>query len=201
MRTVIVFMALLVVSPAAQAQRELDKQGAKDLFNRATTHFNLGKFKEAAAEYEQLYEARPVPSLLYNIAQAHRLDGNAERALFFYKSYLRNSSTASNREEVLGRIATLEKLVEQQRRPPNETAPLGGQPEVTAPARPVEPAAVVIAAPVAPAPAKTPIYRKWWLWTAVGAAVVVGVGVGVGVSQSGTSYPAASPTSGGTFQF
>jgi hypothetical protein len=37
-------------------------------------------------------------------------------------------------------------------------------------------------APVAP----TPLYRRWWLWTAVGAAAVaIGLGVGLGVGLSG----------------
>ena len=206
MRTLLVMCVLVGAPVAANAQRELDKQAAKDLFNRATTHFNLGKFKDAAAEYEQLYEARPQPSLLYNIAQAHRLDGNSERALFFYKSYLRNSPDAANRDEVRGRIATLEKLIEQQRRPPNEPAPLGPQPEVTPtpPPKPAaEPALQVTATPVEPASDKKPIYKKWWLWTAVGGAVAVGLGVGLGVglSQSATTYPGAPATTGGTFQF
>jgi hypothetical protein len=36
-------------------------------------------------------------------------------------------------------------------------------------------------------PPKTPIYKRWWLWTAVGvgvAAVGVGLGVGLGLGLS-----------------
>jgi hypothetical protein len=42
---------------------------------------------------------------------------------------------------------------------------------------------------------RTPIYKKWWLWTAVaGAAVVVAVGVGVGVALSSPSEPGFQPS-------
>jgi hypothetical protein len=45
----------------------------------------------------------------------------------------------------------------------------------------------------APPPRKTPVYKKWWLWTAVGGVVVVGVAVGLGVGLSGSSGPATFP--------
>jgi len=40
-------------------------------------------------------------------------------------------------------------------------------------------------------PKKTPVYKKWWLWTIVGA-VAVGAGVGLGVgltTQTNRTYP------------
>jgi hypothetical protein len=60
-----------------------------------------------------------------------------------------------------------------------------------------EPAAATAAAPVAAVTttepkrdARTPVYKKWWLWTAVAvAAVGVGVGVGLGVTAGGSSAP------------
>ena len=48
--------------------------------------------------------------------------------------------------------------------------------------------------------ARPPVYRRWWLWTAVGAvAVAVGVGVGVALAP-GPSAPAMK-TSAGVFRF
>jgi tetratricopeptide (TPR) repeat protein len=50
-------------------------------------------------------------------------------------------------------------------------------------------------------PQKTPIYKKWWLWTAAGGAVAVGLGVGLGLGLAKkTTYPSAM-TPDGTFQF
>jgi hypothetical protein len=47
--------------------------------------------------------------------------------------------------------------------------------------KPVERPAAVVVAPAVPAEpeAASPIYKRWWLWTAVGAAVVTGVVLGV----------------------
>jgi hypothetical protein len=47
---------------------------------------------------------------------------------------------------------------------------------------------------------KVPVYKRWWLWTTVGAVVVagVGIGLGVGLSQSAPGAPMAA-TSEGTF--
>ena len=56
-------------------------------------------------------------------------------------------------------------------------------PPATAPAATTAPATTLVTtAPAAP-PEKQPVYKKWWLWTIVGAAaagVAIGVGVGVG---------------------
>ena len=47
----------------------------------------------------------------------------------------------------------------------------------------------------------TPVYKKWWLWAAVGAAAAVGLGVGLGVGLApGPSAPSATTTTG-TFHF
>ena len=61
------------------------------------------------------------------------------------------------------------------------------------------PAPVIVVAPAAeivaaPPPKPTPVYRKWWLWTAVGAVVVVGLGVGLGVglTRDGHTTPTFS---------
>ncbi len=58
-----------------------------------------------------------------------------------------------------------------------------------------ERAAIQLTAPaIAPAaeapPQKAPVYKKWWLWTTVGAVVVAGAGVGLGI---GLAPPAAPP--------
>jgi hypothetical protein len=52
-------------------------------------------------------------------------------------------------------------------------------------------AAPVVASTTAPAD-KVPVYKKWWLWTAVGVVVIgvsLGVGLGLGLSGSDTFDP------------
>jgi hypothetical protein len=41
-------------------------------------------------------------------------------------------------------------------------------------------------------PAKPPLYRRWWLWTAVGGVAVAGIAIGLGVGLS--ARPTASTT-------
>jgi PEGA domain len=71
--------------------------------------------------------------------------------------------------------------------PPENPPPAAAPPPSTAP--PAATAAPVVATTTSEAP--TPVYKKWWLWTIVGVAVVgvaVGVGVGVGVSGGNSRY-------------
>ena len=59
---------------------------------------------------------------------------------------------------------------------------------------PAEPKSLVKIVRVEVEKKATPVYKKWWLWTAVAAVVVVGVGVTAGVLASrddGVSGPHA----------
>jgi hypothetical protein len=166
-------------------------------------------------EYRAAYNVQADPVLLYNIAQSYRLGGNLRQALFFYRSYLINMHRAPNRREVERRITDLEQQVAKQNalttEPPNTiakpddvppTAPAAEPEAKAAPAPAVVPPPENIAAPAAPAPTsntltatteerRTPVYKKWWLWTIVGVAAV-GIGVGVGVGLGTSSHPPSS---------
>lgn len=59
-------------------------------------------------------------------------------------------------------------------------------PEASSPSNPVLPP---VSAPAAP------VYKKWWLWTAIGlAAAGTAVGLGVGLTQNSSPPPSPSPT-------
>ncbi len=227
---------------AVEPKPGVDRNQVKEDFKQANTFYNLGRFLEAAKLYESVYERYPDNALLYNIAQSYRLGNDAERAVFFYKSFLRNEPKTPRRAEVNARIADLNAVLKAQssaiargsaipvqpqalrsepslpsepvattepkptRPPPADTkvAPLDeptrSEPPKSEPpkaeptkAEPTEPSQPKLAAstdkPATSDGAKTPIYKKWWLWTIVGAVVVVGVGVGVGVAlSSGPSF-------------
>lgn len=192
-------MALLVVlSPAARA--ESPAAAAKRHYEAGTTAYNLGDFLTAANEYREAYKARPLPAILYNIAQAYRLGGDVKQAVFFYRSYLRNVPDAPNRAECEERIRTLEaELAAHQggpAPPPKETtAPVMPTPAPTntpstppasappAPAPHVEPPAPTAGLTATAPPAdQHPKSRKWVWGVVVGAVVVVGVGLGVGLA-------------------
>src|SRR5438270_10952420 len=93
---------LLWSAPFAHAQDK--KQQAREHYEAGARKFDIGKYDEAAAEFQAAYEIVGDPVLLYNIASSYQLAQNAERALFFYTSYLRTNATAPNRPEAQQRV-------------------------------------------------------------------------------------------------
>lgn len=162
-------------------------------YETGTRLFSVGEFERAALEYRAAYELRPHPALLYNIAQAYRNAKNSERAIFFYRSYLRNAPAASNRAEVEGFIAKLEASPP----PPPPIVPPPAAVSPPAVAKTELPAAQPsITPPSIQATAVTPKPRskRWTILAAVGGVVVVGVGLGVGLGL-GLRPREASPPS------
>jgi len=206
---------VILIACSTSAVADPATAAAKAHYEKGTTLYDLGKYVEAAHEYEEAYGAKNDPALLFNVAQAYRLGGDAAAALRTYRSYLRRVPNAPNRAEVERHIASLQQLVDEQKRsatsPPTDTMQPGtAQPSAhpatatTQPGGGAEAQPAATGATVTPAPAgalvssapppdkKTPLYKKWWLWTAVAAVAVVGVGVGVGVAET-TPHNAPAP--------
>jgi tetratricopeptide (TPR) repeat protein len=143
----IVVALALVPTGVAEAADDPAAVEAKKHYEEGTKAFNLGEYPRAIAEFKATYNAKPDPLLLYNIAQSYRLAGDANQALFFYKSFLRNMPAATNRKEVEGRIKALEKQVAEQKKDPGATA-------VASPVAPMvlAPAAAAVGAAPPPLP-------------------------------------------------
>lgn len=195
---------LLVASSAWAGPEDARLAEAKQHYESGLAHFNLQEYKQAIDEFQAAYRLKPDPVFLYNLGQAYRLDQNPERALYFYRAYLRSVPDAANRQEVEDRIASLENLIAQQKSvqtaPPDHTLPPAEKP-ATAPEPVAQKKAPIVAnveQPVAPPPAaKPPIYKRWWLWTIVGVvAAGAAVGIAVGVTQSGPAFNAGLGTIG-----
>ena len=208
--------ALLVLMLAAQAHAD-DVEAAKQHYKEGMRLYDLGRYIEAAKEYEHAFEAKDLPEFLYDAAQAYRLGQDYPAALRFYRSYLRRAPKAPNRDEVEAKIEEVQKAIDQQQKtreappqgtmqPPqvNEptaktTAPIAQTP---APTKTADAAPLIVDTP-APLPERRPVYKRAWFWGVIGGAAVVvalGVGLGVGLSSNGTSYPSA-PTTFGTVRF
>jgi tetratricopeptide (TPR) repeat protein len=180
----------MIVTAVARA----DTDDARSHFKQGTAYFTLGKYAEAAVEYERAYELHQDPALLYNAAQAQRMAGNKPRALLLYQNYLRfYGDNATNHAEVERFVAQLQKAIDGDRAATS-----------TPPTEPVKTELPPAAAP-APSPSSDPPHAaperkklKPWVWGVIGgaAAVVVGVslGVGLGVGLSGNKDP--SPSAG-----
>jgi hypothetical protein len=109
MRTALVIALLSFATVAAGA--DPPTSDAKAHFSRATAHFAVGEFAEAAEEYQAAYMAKQDPALLYNAAQAYRLAGKHQRALILYKNYVQLYPNESNIGEVKAQIAKLNKAI------------------------------------------------------------------------------------------
>jgi tetratricopeptide (TPR) repeat protein len=148
-------------SPALDAAHasEPAKERARLIFDEGVKQYNLRNFERALQQFKAAYEALPDPALLFNIGQCHRALGHRPEALFSYRAYLHQLPEAPNR-------ATVERLVasiEEEQRPQLAAVP---------PPQQQQP------------PPRQPLYRRWWLWTAVGGTVALGLGVGLGVGLS-----------------
>ena len=117
MRAFVVAVALVVCAPTARAAGGADAlQEAKDHYDRGMAHYELGEFAAAVEEFKAAYARSQAPGLLFNLAQASRLNKDYEQALHFYRTYLRVRPDAANRDDVEKRIAELEPIIEMRRR-------------------------------------------------------------------------------------
>jgi tetratricopeptide (TPR) repeat protein len=88
---------------AASAER------AKQLFASGAEAFAAQRNAEAIAYFRRAAELVPSAKLTYNIALAYEEMGDSGRALAAYRTYLSQEPEGERHDEVLGRIATLER--------------------------------------------------------------------------------------------
>jgi tetratricopeptide (TPR) repeat protein len=213
-------LALAIVGRAAADETATDATArAKALYQAGVLQYNLSEFQKALDDFKAAYELRPDPVLLFNIGQSHRMLGHPQEAVFAYRAYLRELPDAPNRQEVERLRAEMEREAQKKIAPTPPTgtiAPTVSRPQPsltpeTPPAPktiepPPAPTLIPAPAPTPPVaatsplsvepPRPTPLYKRWWLWTAVGGAVaVIAIGVGVGV---GTAPGKDAPNPGGT---
>src|SRR5262252_1876052 len=71
-------------APGAGANKE-----AREFYSRGQIHYSLGEYDQAVAAFRRAYELSAAPGLLFNIAQAHRLNGQCKEALAVYRHFTR----------------------------------------------------------------------------------------------------------------
>jgi hypothetical protein len=123
---------------------------ARQHYQQAQQAYDIGHWDEAIAEYEKAYSFRNDPTFLYNMAQANRRKGDAQRALDLYKNYLVKVPDSPQRSEIEDRIRVLQKQIDK-----SEQARLKSQPPV-APITPGPSTPALAPPPLAPPPASAP---------------------------------------------
>jgi tetratricopeptide (TPR) repeat protein len=92
---------------APTSVRAETKEEARRLYERGQAHYDLGEYEQAIALFRKAYELTLAPLLLYNVAQAHRLNGDCPRALDVYRHFVRLAPDSPKRAETEGHIQAL----------------------------------------------------------------------------------------------
>jgi hypothetical protein len=102
-------LLLSTMSAAAFAQEgHAPEDQSKAAFESGARHYERGEFRAAAEAFREAHQLSPQPALLYNLAQAERLDGQCELALAHYEEFVATYSGAVP-------VAVVEKITEMKR--------------------------------------------------------------------------------------
>ncbi len=91
---------VVLVCSATQPAVADDQADAREEFKKAETAYAVREFGRAVGHYKKAYELSKKPALLFNTAQALKLNGDFKEAVHFYESYLRLSPDPPNRLDV-----------------------------------------------------------------------------------------------------
>jgi tetratricopeptide (TPR) repeat protein len=118
-------LCVLLWPPPVRAEPAAGRQSAADRARTAEArrHFvqgrellDAGLYAEAIAEFETALSLKPSPELLFNIAQAYRLKGDAKQALETYKRFIELSPKGPIADEARGHIDALTTQIEEDER-------------------------------------------------------------------------------------
>ena len=154
-------------------------------------HYELGEFAAAVDEFKPAYARSQAPGLLFNLAQASRLNKDYEQALHFYRTYLRVRPDAANRDDVEQRITELEPMVQVRSGREVEQLSAGSHPPPAraTPARRVDTRPTAVRA-AAERPAEA---RLAGIVVGVGGVGALGAGIGLGVASLDAQNKLSSP--------
>jgi tetratricopeptide (TPR) repeat protein len=89
----------------------IDDQAAREYFNSGSSLYELGRYHDAAEQFQQAYDLSDRPALLYNLYLAHR-DASEERpAAAALRLYLERMSEVENRQALTVRLENLENAI------------------------------------------------------------------------------------------
>ncbi len=92
----------------------LDDQAAREYFNSGRNLYDLGRFTEAAEQFQQAYDLSARAPLLYNLYLAHRDASNDREAANALRLYLEQMPELENRRSLEVRLENLERAIAEQ---------------------------------------------------------------------------------------
>ncbi len=160
------FVSKLVERCKARLEGERARRTeANELYAAGRTALSLARFKEAISKLTAAYRKLPLPGYLYHLGEAHRGHKRYNKAVHFYREYLRQNPGSPQALLVRKHILECKRLHAARIR---KNLGLSGGGNGTK----------------RPGAGSKPVYKRWWFWTSVAVAVVataVGLGVGLGV--------------------
>jgi len=107
----LVFAGVLAWSPLAARADEQVPPKARALAARGRAFHDAGDYTNAIAAFTQAYVIAPSPALLFNLAQAYRLQGNCDDAALMYQRYLATNPSPEARALAEGHLASVERCM------------------------------------------------------------------------------------------
>src|SRR5207248_7380999 len=114
--------AAMVLAGAAHAAEDSSSRKdpalaeARQHAAKAKVHYDLGEFEKAAEEYILVYRLRPLPALLFNIAQSYRQAGQYDKAKQFYRAYLRENPDSQTTAAVKKALKEIDELLAKEKK-------------------------------------------------------------------------------------
>jgi len=102
----------LLCSGQARAQSN-DETDARATYESGLAHFRRGEYVDAMRDLERAHQSYPAPVLLYDIAQAARLQGECAKALNYYARFLATHPTEPLLSQAGARLADMERCIQQ----------------------------------------------------------------------------------------
>lgn len=85
-------------------------QAVRRHLDQAKRRYQSGQYDTAAGEYALAYVLRPLPRVLFNVAQAQRRAGHPEEAALLYLRFVQEDPDSPYRREALGYLTELKRI-------------------------------------------------------------------------------------------
>ena len=152
---------------ATTKDEDMTDQQARSHFRLGREYYQLGRFPDAAREFEVAYGLSGRAALLYNVYISYRDALDTPKAAAALRGYLAAVPDAPDRENLSARLAALESQVAQSKADAEREAAQRAELE-----RLTREAEAKRREPVYSAPPAAAASRPWWPWIVVGAGVI-----------------------------
>lgn len=102
-------VAAILAAPVMASAEEPIPQKARKLAEHGREMHDKGDYARAIIAFKEAYVIAPSPGLLFNLAQAYRLQGNCDDASLMYRRYIATNPAPDARAIAEGHLYTVER--------------------------------------------------------------------------------------------